>query len=47
MVSGILGFKNGSKSTLCAPPHLIPKFMSEFGVNISHDINEALEWSDA
>ena len=47
-MSNILGLqKMGAKVLLCAPPHLIPKFMSEFGVNITHDINEALEWSDA
>ena len=47
-MSNILGLqKMGAKVLLCAPPHLIPKFMSEFGVKISHDINEALEWSDA
>ena len=47
-MSNILGLqKMGAEVLLCAPPHLIPKFMSEFGVKISHDINEALEWSDA
>lgn len=47
-MSNILGLqKMGADVLLCAPPHLIPKFMSEFGVKISHDINEALEWSDA
>ena len=47
-MSNILGLQNmGAKVMLCGPPHLIPKFMNEFGVSISHDINEALEWSDA
>ena len=47
-MSNILGLKNmGAKVMLCGPPHLIPKFMNEFDVSISHDINEALEWSDA
>ena len=47
-MSNILGLqKMGAEVLLCAPPHLIPKFMSDFNVKISHDINEALEWSDA
>ena len=47
-MSNILGLQNmGAKVMLCGPPHLIPKFMNEFDVSISHDINEALEWSDA
>ena len=47
-MSNVFGLqKMGAEVLLCAPPHLIPKFMLEFGVKISHDINEALEWSDA
>jgi len=47
-MSNILGLhKMGAKVLLCAPPHLIPKYMSDFGVKITHDINEALDWADA
>ena len=46
-MSNIIGLhKMGAEVLLCGPPHLIPKYMSDFGVKITHDINEALEWSD-
>jgi aspartate carbamoyltransferase catalytic subunit len=47
-MSNILGLhKMGAEVLLCGPPHLIPKHMSDFGVKITHNINEALDWADA
>jgi len=47
-MSNILGLhKMGAEVLLCGPPHLIPKYMSDFGVKITHNINEALDWADA
>ena len=31
---------------LCSPPHLIPKYIQQFNVKISHSIDEALQWAD-
>ena len=31
---------------LCGPSHLIPKYISDFGIKISHNIDAALEWGD-
>lgn len=46
-MSNILGLqKMGAKVLLCGPPHLIPKHMSDFDVEITYDINEALDWAD-
>jgi len=47
-LSNIFGLnKMGAKVMLCAPPHLIPKYIHNFGVKITHNIDEALEWCDA
>tara|TARA_B100000029_G_scaffold501326_1_gene574515 strand:+ start:67 stop:1008 length:942 start_codon:yes stop_codon:yes gene_type:complete len=47
-MSNIFGLqKMGAQILLCAPPHLIPKHITEFGVNITHNIDEALNWCDA
>ena len=47
-MSNIFGLnKMGAKVLLCAPPHLIPKHISNFGVQVTHDIDEALNWCDA
>ena len=47
-MSNIFGLnKMGAKVLLCAPPHLIPRYISNFGVQVTHDIDEALNWCDA
>jgi len=39
--------KMGAKVTVCGPPTLIPKYIREsFGVNVSYDLKETLEWCD-
>ena len=46
-MSNILGLqKMGAKVLLCGPPHLIPKYMTDFGVKISHNIDETIKWAD-
>jgi aspartate carbamoyltransferase catalytic subunit len=46
-ISNIFGLKTmGAEIMLCGPSHLIPKYISDFGVEISHNIDEALEWGD-
>jgi len=46
-MSNIFGLKTmGAEVMLCGPSHLIPKYISDFGVKISHNIDEALEWGD-
>ena len=46
-MSNIFGLqKMGAEILLCAPPHLLPKYISEFGVKITHNIDEALDWCD-
>lgn len=46
-MSNIFGLKAmGAEVMLCGPSHLIPKYISDFGVNISYNIDEALEWGD-
>ena len=46
-MSNIFGLqKMGANVLLCAPPHLLPKYISEFGVKITHNIDEALNWCD-
>ena len=46
-MSNIFGLKTmGAEVMLCGPSHLIPKYISDFGVQISHNIDEALEWGD-
>jgi len=40
--------KMGAEITLAGPPTLIPRYIQEaFGVNITYNIKEALEWCDA
>ena len=47
-MSNIYGLnKLGAKVMLCAPEHLLPFKISEFGVKITNDINHVLEWADA
>ncbi len=38
--------KLGAEVTLCGPPTLIPKHIEKLGVNISHDVDETLQWCD-
>ena len=47
-LSNIYGLqKMGANVTLCGPPHLIPKGISELGVSVNSDIDEVIEWADA
>jgi len=46
-LSNIYGLlKSGAKVMVCGPPHLINRGISELGVKVSYDIDEALEWCD-
>ena len=46
-MSNIFGLqKLGAEVMLCSPPHLIPKYIQQFNVKISHSIDEALQWAD-
>jgi aspartate carbamoyltransferase catalytic subunit len=38
--------KLGANVRLCAPPTLIPKHITELGVEVSYDIDETLAWCD-
>ncbi len=39
--------KMGAEVTVCGPPTLIPKYIHEaFGVNVSYNLRETLEWCD-
>ncbi len=38
--------KLGANVKLCGPPTLIPKYITELGVEIEYDIQKALEWCD-
>lgn len=37
----------GAEVTLCGPPTLIPPHIDKLGVNISHDVDEVIDWADA
>ena len=37
----------GAKITLCGPPNLMPRFIRDFGINITYSIDELIEWADA
>ena len=37
----------GAKVTLCGPSTLIPKDIEKLGVNISHNVDEVMDWADA
>ena len=46
-MSNIYGLKSlGAEVMLCGPPHLIPKYIKDFDVEVTHDIEMALEWGD-
>lgn len=38
--------KLGAEVTLCGPSTLIPKYIERLGVNVSHNIDETLQWCD-
>ena len=38
--------KLGAKVMVCGPTTLIPKYIKELGVEVSHDIEKALKWCD-
>jgi aspartate carbamoyltransferase catalytic subunit len=38
--------KLGAEVMVCGPTTLMPKFISELGVKVSHNVREALEWCD-
>ncbi len=37
----------GAQVRVCGPPTLIPKPISELGVEVSHNLTETLQWADA
>tara|TARA_B100000614_G_scaffold143899_1_gene127954 strand:+ start:1267 stop:2202 length:936 start_codon:yes stop_codon:yes gene_type:complete len=46
-MSNIYGLKRlGADVMLCGPPHLIPKYIKDFDVDVTHDIDLALDWGD-
>lgn len=38
--------KLGAQVKVCGPPTLIPKFISQLGVTVEHDLRKTLEWCD-
>ncbi len=38
--------KLGAKIMVCGPPTLLPKFISQLGVQVEFDVQKALEWCD-
>jgi aspartate carbamoyltransferase catalytic subunit len=38
--------KQGAEVMVCGPTTLIPKFIHQLGVKVSHNLQEALEWCD-
>ena len=47
-LSNIYGLKTmGAKITICGPPNLIPRFITDFGVKITYNVDELIEWADA
>lgn len=38
--------KLGAEVTLCGPPTLVPKYIQRLGVNVTHNLEEALQWCD-
>lgn len=38
--------KMGAKVMVCGPPTLIPKYITELGVTVEHDVKKALHWCD-
>ena len=47
-LSNIYGLiKMGADVTLCGPPHLIPRGISDLGVSVNYNIDEVIDWADA
>jgi len=47
-LSNIFGLKKlGADVKVCGPPTLIPMHLEELGVDISYDLDETLQWSEA
>jgi aspartate carbamoyltransferase catalytic subunit len=38
--------KLGAKIKVCGPPTLIPKYISELGVEVEYNVKKALQWCD-
>lgn len=38
--------KLGANVRVCGPPTLIPKYMNQLGVEVSHDVKDSLHWCD-
>ncbi|HNB92922.1 MAG TPA: aspartate carbamoyltransferase, partial [Saprospiraceae bacterium] len=38
--------KLGAKVRVCGPPTLIPRYISELGVEVSYDLEDTLKWCD-
>ena len=38
--------KLGAEVKVCGPPTLIPKYISQLGVGVSHDVRHTLQWCD-
>ncbi len=38
--------KQGAEVTLCGPSSLIPRYVNELGVKVSHNVKETLAWCD-
>ena len=46
--SNIYGLiKMGARVRVCGPPNLIPRNIKQLGIDVSHDINSTIRWSDA
>lgn len=46
-LSNIYGLKKlGAEVTVAGPPTLIPKHIDSLGVNVTYNVNEALQWCD-
>jgi len=37
----------GANVTVCGPPNLVPKEISDLGVNVNYNVDEVIEWADA
>src|SRR3954468_1028359 len=46
-LSNIFALKKlGAKIMVCGPPTLLPKYISQLGVEVEFDVNKALQWCD-
>ncbi|MBI44551.1 MAG: aspartate carbamoyltransferase [Candidatus Marinimicrobia bacterium] len=47
-LSNIFGLiKLGANVKLCAPPHLLQRHIEDYGVSITYDVDELIDWADA